>query len=306
MVTVMSRPDPLPPPPSRPAGRPVLAALAALALCASLGACGDDDDGARADRPVSVEFVARVGGQPFACGATFSGLGTARTTVRPTDFRLYVYDVALVTRDGAEVPLALEQDGLWQRDRLALLDFEDGSGGCAAGNPETNVTVRGSAPARDDYAGLRFRLGVPEEMNHLDAATALPPLNVPGLWWSWKGGYKFVRLDLETEAGAPYYFHMGATTCEGTPGAGFSCAFGNRALVDLAGFTPGASRVVLDVADLYADSDLSRRPDMESDFVPGCMAFAGDPECPPVFDKLGLTFEAADAGPRPQSLFRLE
>ncbi len=284
-------------------------ALGAFALALPLlGACGSDDDGdgAAASRDVRVEFSALVAGQPFACAATYAGLGTTGATVRPLDFRLYVHDVALVTRGGEAVPLELEEDGVWQRDGLALLDFEDGSGVCDTGSPETNVAVRGKVPARDDYAGLRFRLGVPQAMNHLDAATAPPPLNVPGLWWSWKGGYKFVRLDFATESGAPYYFHMGATTCEGEVGAGFACAYGNLADVELEAFVPGASRVVLDVADFYADSNLSSQPDMETDFVAGCMAFAGDPECPAVFDKLGLSFEGTAPGPRPQSLFRVE
>jgi uncharacterized repeat protein (TIGR04052 family) len=289
----------------RPA-RTVGLAPGALALALPLlGGCGGESDEAVAPRSVSIEFSPRVAGQPFACSSTYAGLGTKGTTVRPADFRLYVHDVALVTRAGAEVPVALEEDGVWQHEGLAMLDFEDGSGSCATGSPETNLTVRGTVPG-GDYVGLRFRLGVPEAMNHLDAATALAPLNVPGLWWSWKGGYKFVKLDLETEAGEPYYFHMGATTCEGTPGEGFSCAYGNVAAIDLDGFSPDASRVVIDIADFYADSDLSVQPDMKTDFVPGCMAFAGDPECPAVFDKLGLSFESLAPGPRPQSLFRLE
>ncbi|HEU4533634.1 MAG TPA: MbnP family copper-binding protein [Polyangiaceae bacterium] len=296
-------------PRTTPAHRLTLGVLALALASPWLGACGGDDDdgdGAPAARDVSVEFSARVAGQPFACSSTYTGLGTKATTVRPLDFRLYVYDVALVSRGGEVVPLALEDDGVWQREGLALLDFEDGSGDCATGSPETNVAVRGKAPARDDYAGLRFRLGVPEAMNHLDAATAPAPLNVPGLWWSWKGGYKFARIDFQTEAGSPYYFHMGATTCEGDVGAGFACAYGNIADVSLDAFVPGTSRVVLDVADFYADSDLSLQPDMKTDFVPGCMAFAGDPECPAVFDKLGLSFESTSPGARPQSLFRIE
>ncbi len=287
--------------------RPARFALAALALALPLaGGCGGDDDDGAGERSVRIEFSPRVAGEPFACASSYVGVGTAATTVRPVDFRLYVHDAALVTSGGVEVPIALEQDGVWQRDRLALLDFEDGSGSCETGSPETNVALRGTVPERDDYVGLRFRLGVPGEMNHLDAATALAPLNVPGLWWSWKGGYKFVRLDLETEAGTPYYFHLGATTCDGTPGTGFSCAYGNVATVDLAAFAPDVSRVVVDVADFYEGADLSRQPDMKTDMVPGCMAFAGDPECPVVFEKLGLSFESQAPGPRPQSLFRLE
>ena len=35
-----------------------------------------------------------------------------------------------------------------------------------------------------EYTGLQFRVGVPPELNHLDAAVAPAPLNDPGLWWA--------------------------------------------------------------------------------------------------------------------------
>jgi len=45
-------------------------------------------------------------------------------------------------------------------DDLALLDFEDGTGGCVNGTPDVNDRVAGTVP-EGHYTGLRFTLGVP-------------------------------------------------------------------------------------------------------------------------------------------------
>ena len=75
-------------------------------------------------------------------------------------------------------PSCTEQDGLWQYENVALLDFEDKTGGCRdVGTVETNAQVVGTVP-EGDYTGLTFDLGVPFELNHIDASTAPSPLNV--------------------------------------------------------------------------------------------------------------------------------
>jgi hypothetical protein len=121
---------------------------------------------AAADRqPVTLRFAAQVNGQPFACGQRYADIGTTRSTITPGDFRFYVSEVALVDEAGRAVPVTLAQDGMWQLDNLALLDFEDGSGPCRNGTAGTNTEVRGSVPA-GRYTGLRFTLGVPFARNH--------------------------------------------------------------------------------------------------------------------------------------------
>ncbi len=55
---------------------------------------------------------------------------------------------------------------------MALLDFEDGTGTCNTGSSAVNTSLRGKAKAYDDYTGVAFTVGVPERLNHLDAATA--------------------------------------------------------------------------------------------------------------------------------------
>lgn len=284
--------------------------MASLHVLLGLGAvpallgCSDGEEEAPT-QAIAIEFEARFGAQPFACDAPLTGLGMSAATVHPLDLRLFVHDVALIRADGGEEPLVLEEDGLWQREGLALLDFEDATGTCNTGSPETNTVLRGTAAGDADYIGLAFTLGVPSSKNHLDAATAPAPLNAPGMWWSWQGGYKYAKIDLASTANPEgYYFHLGGTTCEGSLTAGFECRYPNLARIELTGSRPG--RVVFDASALYREVDLERTPDLESDFLAGCMAFAGDPECPPMFGAFALGFEDRPATAATQTAFSLE
>jgi uncharacterized repeat protein (TIGR04052 family) len=274
-----------------------------VACLAALSGCGGSDEDV-ISKTFALSFVAKVGDRPFSCTDTFDGVGTTGSSVNALDFRMYVYDVRLVRGDGSEEPLALDQDGQWQRDKIAFLDFEDGTGSCETGSPETRTEVVGTAPA-GDYAGIRFNVGLPPEMNHLDAATAPAPLNIPGMWWSWKGGYKFVRLDLVSTMNPTYFFHLGSTKCEGTVSEGYSCAADNLADIRIDGVDPDSSTIVFDIARFYAASDLDHQVDGETDRTSGCMSFEGDPECPPVFNALGMGFDGVNPSAA-QTAFRVE
>ncbi len=277
---------------------PRCGACLVIGLAVATAGCEEETTPAQ-KRDVSIQLAAQVGAEPFACGTTFS-LGTSGTRVAPLDFRLYVHAVRLVRSGGEEVEIELEDDGTWQRDGAVLIDFEDGSGTCQTGSAQTNTAIVGTVPEHDDYVAVRFRLGLPAELNHLDAATAPAPFNIPGMWWAWKGGYKFVRMDfdrvdLPAAEESAYYFHLGSTTCDGTPATGFSCAFTNLAEITL-DLDIDSQAVVFDAAKLYEATDLALQPDFMTDFVPGCMAFEGDPECPAVFERLGMRFESTEQG----------
>lgn len=168
-----------------------------LATAIAFGTCGYAQ--AQSDTTeIAIDFEAWVGDEEFACGESYEGIGVTESTITPSDFRFYVSDVALIDEDGNAVPLELEQDGKWQYQNTALLDFEDGTNTCDNGTTEMNTTVVGTVP-EGDYQSIQFTMGVPQKLNHEDAAIAPSPLNLTSMWWNWQGGYKFLRVDLETE-----------------------------------------------------------------------------------------------------------
>ena len=281
-------------------------ALLSLAL---LTACGDDDAMMTADaggaQSVSVAFSAQVGTEDFSCGGTYAGVGLGSGTITLRDLRFYVHNVRLVRDDSVEVPLQLDETSPFQANGVALLDFEAGGAGtgCGGGTPETHTTLTGTVPA-GSYQGLRFLVGVPFDQNHQDAAVAAPPLNSTSMFWNWNGGYKFIRIDGESDGGdGEPRLHLGSTGCDGDPASGgvTQCTNANRPDVDLPGVRPEGSTVTFDLAELFADSDLDTNTE---DTPPGCMGAPIDPECGPIFAKLGLPFGAAAAGA--QSVFSVD
>ena len=255
-------------------------------LLGAVSACGPAEP-----TPVAIPFRAAVNGAAFACDASYDGIGTTASTIRPIDMRVYAHDIHVLA-GGERVPLTLT-DGPAQGNGIALLDFEDDSGTCETGSPTTHTVIEGTVPADTVVDGVSFKLGVPEDQNHLDAATSPAPLNVPGLWWSWSGGYKFAKIDVASTGNSEFFFHLGATDCAGDPVAGFACAFGNLAQVEVEGLAEDGA-VVLDIGALYEGVDVDA-PLAEGDSVPGCMAFPGDPECPAMFAPVGLEFESTSA-----------
>jgi uncharacterized repeat protein (TIGR04052 family) len=268
-----------------------------LGFASVASACGEQMHGG-GETAYQIKFKAVVGQEDFTCARTFTGLGTSAASWEPRDFRFYVHDVVLVHGPHAE-PLTLDEDGTWQSGGVALLDFEDKSGGCANGTTPTRTVVTGKVAHEHDYHTVRFKLGVPFALNHADAATAPSPLNLTELWWNWNGGYKFLRIDGKTPA-LGYNIHIGATGC--TPmGANqvTACSNGNRAEVSV-DVDPKTGTILVDLAQLLAQTDLLNDPKMPP---PGCMSGVDDGACTGIFASLGL--DLASGAPRAgQTFFR--
>lgn len=336
--------------------RSLTVACTALVLAGSLAlACNGDDDlepqapgsavpGADAsvpdasepagDEAIELRFEAKVGPRDFSCAESYE-LGTPATPAWIRDLRMYVSGVALIDDAGARVPLSLEADGLWQTDRIALLDFENGADNCRNGTPETRAILRGRAP-RGNYRGVAFELGVPEDHNHADPSLAASPLTLSTMHWSWNAGYIFVRIDAERVpaegagdggtgrgdggmghgdggmghgdggmghgAEGIFLMHLGSTGCTGESSLGenVTCSHENRGAVELTGFDPRVAPITLDVAALFAGSNL-QAADLGGS--PGCMSSPDDPECAPLFPRLGVDPETGSASAATQQLF---
>lgn len=265
--------------------------------------------------PLRIQFAAQVNGQAFECGKTYSGVGTSQSTLTPKDFRLYLSQLHLRNAQGQEVPLQLEQDETWQHNNVALLDFEDKTGTCG-GTPATRTVVTATVPA-GNYQGLSFDIGVPFELNHKDASAAPAPLDQTSMFWVWRFGYKFARLDFAS-SGQPngWFIHLGSTGCTGvaknmhvmhegedhgettatteTPTtAPAMCSAPNRVTITLPNFQPNRHTVVFDLGKLVANSNV----DTNQEGTPGgCMSSPDDNDCQGIFANLGHPFQGSTGG----------
>ncbi len=284
------------------------AGILTVAGVIGLTACSTSQANLRPDpaipTPVAIPFAALVGDRHFACGESYDNLGATASRITPTDLRLFVSEVELIDRRGRAIPLQPTTGDLWSHEGVTLLDFENGTGPCANGSPETNTVVRGLAPA-GDYTGIRFTVGVPFDRNHLDHNRQPSPLNVTSMFWAWRSGYKFLRMEYRTSGPARHLFlHLGSTECLGADttarSATRSCGASNRARIELPSYRAGRDTVALDLERLLAGANLDEN---HPETARGCMSAASDPDCAPIFANLGLPFGAST--PTRQTVFRV-
>lgn len=264
-----------------------------LSACGNMGVYS-------ASQPVDIKFAGAINGQPFACGQSYANVGTTKSTVTPSDFRFYVSEVKLVRKDGTTVPVQLTQDGVWQYQNVALIDFENGAGPCRNGTSLTNTVVQGTVPT-GEYTGVELTVGVPFTLNHQDSTIAPSPLNSTAMFWNWQGGYKFIKFDTSSTGISPskpaaanvigpvtgYSVHLGSTACAAASRtqAPKSCQNPNRVLVRLDQFDVAKSTIVADMGAVLAQANVDvNAPGSAA----GCMSAPDDADCPPVMSALGL------------------
>jgi uncharacterized repeat protein (TIGR04052 family) len=278
--------------------------LAAITLSTLLGACSDSNNDPQSVDAV-VNFSARVGSEDFVSGTTYTSFGAGSTS--PTqeftinDFRMYISSITLKTDTNEEVPVTLTQDGTWQYENVALLDFE------TTATPETNTGITGSftKPSSGTINQVCFDVGVPFALNHLNTADAPSPLNASGMMWIWQSGHKFIRIDGKGDPNGSnigYNLHLGSTGCvsnAATEAPTAACTYSNLPHVCLDTFNIDNKQVVIDLANLFANTDITQ---VTANTAPGCMSGNNDPECQTLLPRLGLDFVYND-GVNPAQTF---
>ena len=274
-----------------------------LAMLLLSGCTDDSSTGVPDSREVSVQFSATFGDEPYACGKTYSGIGAADSDYQANDLRMFVSNVRVKPIQESLQPLSLVEDGVWQHDNVALLDF--GHGCDTTEQLELNKVVVGDTPLFDDQVieQVCFDLGVPFELNHEDNSMAASPLNVSGMFWNWLAGHKFFRLDgtgyKELSGDTPeadpvitpvgFNVHLGSTGCDGesavTPPSEI-CANPNLPTVCI-DLNPEVQLVKIDLKALLSEVDVATNT---ANTPPGCMSASSDPECRHIMPAFGLDF----------------
>lgn len=242
--------------------------VALVALLAAAG-CKKASEAPAAPAPTEyrLEVVALLDGKPASCSA----LAAPPFVLR--DARLFVSDLRVAGPDG-EVAAALVPDGRFQSSDVALLDFEDATGGCE-GDAATHTTVVFTAPIAQ-IQQLRFTVGVPFSLNHANPALAVAPLTAGAMHWGWRAGYKFVRVEAQ-KAGHEARVHLGSTQCEGAINAITGCAHPNRPEVEVA-LDPTQQRLGLELGALFSADPAQL----------DCMGDTDDVACQTAYAALGL------------------
>lgn len=262
--------------------------LAPLALVL-LGGCPESGG----NQVVSVSFIGLVNGVTAECGEEVM-VGVGNEVAELADARLFISNLQFRNEETGEwVDVDLSQND-WQNGSTALLDFEDGTAACAdSGTAEMNTVVTGQIVS-GEYDSFRYDVGVPFEDNHLDSASAPAPLNAPGMFWTWQGGYKFVRVDfaVDTVVRSRWNVHVGSGGCASdapTAAPTEECALPNRSTVRINNFALEGGRIDVHLDELVASADLGQNTE---ESPPGCMSAPADNEdCLTTFSALGMSID---------------
>ncbi len=150
--------------------------------------------GAAQAAPLSINLSMNAGQEPLEFGKTYTN--GAGNTYQVDLVKFYFSEVALVKADGTELPL----------DGLKLLEFNKATG------TQKLPIFTADVPA-GTYKGVRFSIGIPRALNHLDPTAQKPPLGVDsGMVWAWNPGYVFYKIEgkfLKDQAQQPFSLHLG-------------------------------------------------------------------------------------------------
>jgi uncharacterized repeat protein (TIGR04052 family) len=129
----------------------------------------------------------------------------------------------------------------WQTSDIALIRpyLQDCDSAISAREPSSDeynpVLLFSSQISLLDADTLAFELSVPFALNHQNPLVQPSPLNLPSMFWSWRSGHKFFRMDLQSTQGN-WAFHLGSVGCEAASSVrapGVPCKQPNRLAFNL-------------------------------------------------------------------------
>lgn len=129
---------------------------------------------------------------------------------------------------------------------------------------------------------IKFTLGVPFALNHLNPLTQKSPLNDSSMFWVWQMGHKFLRLEIANE-NDNWLFHLGSTGCKAASAMRApedECLYPNRISVELPINKKDRGIIAFDLAALLVGLTAT---DENS-----CQSANENPNCQLLFKNLGL------------------
>lgn len=240
----------------------------------------------------AIRFEAVLGGEPAACGTKARDVGSVPTNVDLLDLRLFVSQFEALFDDGTAEPIVLTTDATYQGGVSALLDFENGAGTCRGGTPSTHTAVLGTF--RPDAVGLRFTLGLPDDVNQgpITATTQPPTRDAADLLLNDPTGFVALQLELAVPGQGlwPVRLHDVVTS---NPGSGVTNRVQAIAVdVELTAFDVATDAIRLDLDTLLSDTNFGLSQQVPT--LDGCQMTTGDADCAGIFRHWGLSTGSPD------------
>jgi uncharacterized repeat protein (TIGR04052 family) len=111
--------------------------------------------------------------------------------------------------------------GIWKKASLAKSPYQTNQSAllgehCSSSNIKSKAQwslIFEENSALTNAVAIRFDLGLPFAVNHLNPLTQESPLNIPTMFWGWQKGHKFLRLEMASNADN-WLFHLGSVGCK--------------------------------------------------------------------------------------------
>lgn len=147
---------------------------------------------------------------------------------------------------------------------------------------------------------IRFTLGVPFAVNHLNPISQQSPLNLPSMFWVWQTGHKFMRLELATN-NDQWLFHLGSTGCQSASvmrAPDQACRYPNTMTIELpiTQYSDNNLVLALDLAALLSNVELTSSS--------SCQSERNNVSCQQLFNNLSITANNKGAITEP-SIFKV-
>ncbi|TWX57029.1 MbnP family copper-binding protein [Colwellia hornerae] len=239
------------------------------------------------EKPTTLTFTPVYKEVALNCASNFSGnneqaLGVASTKWQYQQLQFFIHDVEVNTKKSGWQPWLMTTNA-HQAENIALLGEECNREG-HQDYWQLELTPLNETRVITD---IRFTLGVPFALNHLNPLTQPSPLNEASMFWGWQGGHKFIRAELASPDD-DWLFHLGSTGCKALSpvrAPKSECLYPNRVVISLP-FTSQITTIEFDLAALIADIALTR--------ANSCQSAVDEESCKVLFKNLGINTNNTD------------
>jgi len=152
---------------------------------------------------------------------------------------------------------------VYQTDKIALLGEH-----CDSSNKKNNANWRLILDPKIDLTKItriRFHLGLPFAINHLNPLTQESPLNISTMFWGWQKGHKFLRLEMAS-SNDNWLFHLGSIGCKAASplrAPKEECRYPNRYVFELPIYDEN-NQITFDLSTLLSNMTITEQASCQS------------------------------------------